>query len=507
MGRLRSTSGRGNAKTPSIALAIGTTNQRENANPKSQSKTSIVAYPKLPRTEPFPDLTTTGSVRSERQKIIRSPSYIQTPINPSPFVRKNGANISRRRANAISLANSPARKGHSQAMARLFHEAQQTVHFQDQYKKKEPSGSSVVGADSVNTENRPVTSTPQPRVNSSKEATESNPKQTEKYSLPAWSPVGSLSEDLPEGWRTDAKTAPQAQVVDNTATRTKIPAVQSPKPFDSEISMNISGRKRHILTPAFTHAGKIPFRPAVYHKRNVPKWPSNVTRSVRRHPIETWLDGVRPGQSEPDGASERSRSSSESTDSSVTLSGPASFQHEKRRSKKHGSAPSSARSNHKQSTSLISPPRRAISSLIAPPVPPARFNANISAPVDENVTSKALPTRFHSTKVPRCIAEKVGKSLGRGGGDSAESQKHEREGMRSYHIPHGHDTLAKSEERKILEDVEVTPERPQNNGEEHLTPLSGKVERFRKGKGPARKARCASYYDDGMSTVPSTDDE
>ena len=122
----------------------------------------------------------------------------------------------------------------------------------------------------------------------------------------------------------------------------------------------------------------------------------------------------------------------------------------------------------------------------------------MSAVVDENVAPKALPTRFHSSRVPKYISERLEKSLGRSGSDSAESQKHERESIRTSQSAQDKSPSSEIQGQENVESAEGTPKRPQNNGDERLTPLSDKVERFRKGKGPSKKVRCSSYYDDGM---------
>lgn len=67
----------------------------------------------------------------------------QIPLTPRlglvSNVTREASNVGRRRANAVSLADSPARKGHSSEMARLFHKAQRTLLFQNSLPDAAPS--------------------------------------------------------------------------------------------------------------------------------------------------------------------------------------------------------------------------------------------------------------------------------------------------------------------------------------------------------------------------------
>ncbi|KAB8356317.1 hypothetical protein FH972_023901 [Carpinus fangiana] len=91
-----------------------------------------IAYPTLPAA----DYLSENSYRPRPldirldQAAAPAPLYSQCLPSSVPLVR-HGANISRRRANAVSLADNPARRSHSQEMARIFERAAETRYSQN----------------------------------------------------------------------------------------------------------------------------------------------------------------------------------------------------------------------------------------------------------------------------------------------------------------------------------------------------------------------------------------
>lgn len=132
--------------------------------------------------------------------------YSAAPIDPFYDAPNVTSNVGRRRANAISLMNSPARKGHSHEMARIYEKAQQTVRYQDEAAKR------------LAVRERPMlsTSTPKRRTHAMNEFRSESKVAPLRYddtvihrkpvpiqpTLPEWEPLSRLSDDIPYELRT-----------------------------------------------------------------------------------------------------------------------------------------------------------------------------------------------------------------------------------------------------------------------------------------------------------------
>lgn len=130
-----------------------------------------IRYPKLSITPSPPK----PHARQRKPGMIRPPSYTASPIN-SPFA--SPPNVGRKRANAISLANSPARRSHSENMARIFEQSRRTVEFQEATRKKSAEARRHVSAIECRRPERDMD------------------EDTEQPRLPAFAPVGRSSDEL-----------------------------------------------------------------------------------------------------------------------------------------------------------------------------------------------------------------------------------------------------------------------------------------------------------------------
>lgn len=81
-----------------------------------------VHYPKLPSISP-------AKPRLRKPGFTTTPSYTSSPITTTP-------NAGRKRANAISLSDTPARRSHSQQISRIFEKSRESLQFQDDVRKR-----------------------------------------------------------------------------------------------------------------------------------------------------------------------------------------------------------------------------------------------------------------------------------------------------------------------------------------------------------------------------------
>lgn len=192
-------------------------NTPESSN--KQKLTTIELNSQKPqRSENIPLASSAGKENSNPTSIDHTrgakvvyPLFAESPLH-DPFVRHD-SNVGRRRANAFSLINSPARRSHSQEMARLFVQAQEAVVFQDAAKKRS-SEAKVAKATIRSPPRRPLNREPweySPGRTTPKTEPVFGTTHSSRPCLPAMSHMTRLSDDLPPHMRieTPVKRSPQ----------------------------------------------------------------------------------------------------------------------------------------------------------------------------------------------------------------------------------------------------------------------------------------------------------
>lgn len=400
-----------------------------------QAGDSDIHKPRMPMFHPlnYPRLPLPASSPKQRKPgLTKTPSYTSSPIG-SPSLR-SPANVSRKRANAISLAGSPARQGHSNSMTRIFERSRETVRFQEEARKR-----SVEEKKQINKENQAFRKT----------TAERTPVAAALPGLPALSPLSRPTDDMPAG------------LLVSTLRR-----VTPSKPLRSQISKAAS-KTDYATTPHYTKAQTIA-----------------PLSAVTLSPVETWLSSLPddPPHTPSRPNTGKQRSSTEPLSPSAKthrLCASASSIAERIQMR----TPSFPRSIGTEQSPVVSgetdqPTTSLLSRLLKPAARPIRK--------DSGVWASAKPTKVHD-------AQQVSTSSDDGGTISAEEEASDKDSTPSdsgssdvLHLPklRHNDTNA------------VTTPKSKNESKSHdeIRNVTPEVAVFRKGKGP-KKSRCTSYFD------------
>lgn len=416
---------------------------------RDASRFSLVSYPELS----FQGTASNCRCASTSTSSARPPSGLNTPARRNPFVQ-NGANVGRRRANAVALANSPARRSHSQEMARIFQQAQETIVFQEKHARlRQESRDKAL-----------LPLTPRRAIHAGpaviKPALPVDEAPRCQGYLPSLSPVGRLSEDLPENMRPEVKVSPKCR--------------DRPCP----------------------NVGSVGARP---------------TLEAIESPIQKWLDGIDPSEPCSAKALHRAEKSSFSSPSTTTSSRSSTLRGTDDDPDAYRSGSGTACEN---GAGLMSPPRRTIRSLLDPKIGPKKLKLQRQPKGSPSAPRRDLPTRYHPAKVPtrplregRTQARRVGVSISppaKGSHESLEASPVHADVRSADDVGNGASRMDNQHQEKEVMRRRANgvthPSRFEDGArrDERLAELSPNVEKLRKGKSPRVKQRCPSYFDEDV---------
>lgn len=167
-----------------------------------------VKYPTLPTADQLEshyvhELSSPSSYTRSPDDYRKKLERFRSPVND--FDAPHISNVGRRRANAVSLINTPPRTGHARSMAKLFEKAKETIEFQDQAALRKSTKEKPLL--STRTPHRRLPAEQHSQGDSRISAPRSAPHMptrkplprlpAEKPSIPNWQPIGRLSDELP----------------------------------------------------------------------------------------------------------------------------------------------------------------------------------------------------------------------------------------------------------------------------------------------------------------------
>ena len=301
------------------ALAVLQSYERSSENVRPLY-TQPVKYPSLPTYEQDYNTVRKLNPRSpeprDEERYDSAPGY--DPFEDAPLYQGEyrAPNVGRRRANA--LMNTPARLGHSQAMAKIYQEAQETAQLQ------------MRTATKVAPAERPLLSTYTPKRRSPlKHDVRSDgripdfrhtkgylqnkplPEPVKHQLLPALDPVGRLSDDIPSALRAKASSVRPLRVRDRKSPTyrpdqspgriSSVPSVELPfirrtRPFpsseDSGVCLPGKLHREDAFVDDFEQDG---FEPATHIHRALPQPAPFEDPTANR--VVSWLSEVDAGSS------------------------------------------------------------------------------------------------------------------------------------------------------------------------------------------------------------------
>lgn len=409
----------------------------------------------------------------------KRPSVSAKPDSP---ILGHGANIGRRRANAIALADSPARRSHSQQMARIFKQAQETILFQDEHARLGEAGAAgnvcqnLWKQESLFEEPQPDQRCEDHDFQPLKQPDNIAPT-VEKDFLPEWLPLGQLSEELP------------CEMMPRHEEPIHVESVTLPQQVCSVGAVVGQNGESSI------------------HEN----WPRSVKTSSSdswstRSPIEDWLEGIiapEPGPSNHIQECPRSAfSASTSFDSSHSHA-----QGREKRSSEFGKIAQKAESDQ---PIMFSPPRRTIRSLLNPTSGPIRFNFQRRQEKNASDKFRKMPTQFRPRKIParplglrrELDAQDILRS---NKSNPAKSQVESSKGSVAEDVAERMTGFAHEDEKKALECFSSREDSTAATGSEvlgkfgetKLAKLSPNVDTCRR-KTVVQRPRVASYFDEDI---------
>ena len=370
-------------------------------------------------------------------------------------------------------------------MAQIFKQAQDTILFQNEHARARQKAS----GGEVNVKPRKQREWyhgPSPCKGSRKDhllEDSSGLSRTAKVDfLPSFAPVGRLSEDLPANLWDSVKAQPDEDV----ALELNASSQQNPTPEASGHLLLASGQTTKYVHDAPRSTSANPLGPNV---------------ESRHSPIQAWLDGViSPATDTVSDLASPPRTTSAESDSSQPLD-TCTTQHD------------NSSCEHQQTlldgspkrVTLISPPRRAIRSLLSPTFPSMKMDMGHQAKKEIPDQSRVLPTRFKPRRIP---AQQFGlrKLSCAGGSHRSDSNAEIKSGSESTEVSvpnevaEGMVGVASAVESKTLgshsSKIGASSEDNAADEEVPLADLSPNVETIRRSK--VRRPRCISYFDEDI---------